>query len=98
MSLIIESKNITHILLTDGEWYPIESIIIDAYEIGFFDKDYDALGSKGKFFLEYQPEDCCTGFEAIFHNYNDQGGYVKELITGPMSSILAVKEKYQEEK
>ena len=97
MSLVIESKNITHILLIDG-WYPIESIVIDAYEIGFFDKDYDALGSRGKFFLEYQPEDCCTGFEAVFHNYNAQGGYVKELITGPMSSILAVKEKYQEEK
>ena len=97
MSLVIESKNITHILLIDG-WYKIESIVIDAYEIGFYDKDYVNDNSKGKFFLEYQPEDCSTGFEAVFHNYNDQGGYDKELITGPMSSILAIKEEYKEEK
>ena len=85
MSLVIESKNITHILLIDG-WYSVESFVIDA------------LGSKGKFFLEYQPENCCTGFRALLHNWNDQGGYNKELITGPMSSILAVKEEYKEEK
>ena len=90
MSLVIESKNITHILLIDG-WYKIESIVIDAYEIGYYDKDYDALGSKGKFFLEYQPENCCTGFEALVFNYNNSGSYIEELIYGPMSSIEAVK-------
>ena len=96
MSLVIESNKITDILL-NGIWYAVESFVIDAYEIGFYDKDYVNDNSKGKFFLEYQPEDCSTGFEAVFHNYNDQGGYVKELITGPMSSILAIKEKYKEE-
>ena len=90
MSLLIENEKITDILL-NGEWYKVESFVIDAYEIGFFDKDYDAIESEGKFFLMYQPKDCSTGFKALIHNYNNQGGYIEELIFGPMSSIKAVK-------
>ena len=100
MSLGIESKNITQILLTDGKWYAIQSIVIDAYEIGFYDKDYDSSIdqiTEGHWFTNYQPEDCPTGFEAIFHNWNDEGAYSVEKISGPMSSILAIKTQEKED-
>ena len=92
MSLGIESKNITQILLTDGKWYAIQSIVIDAYEIGFYDED-----DKYEFILIYKFKDGSAGFEAIFHNWNDEGAYSIEKISGPMSSILAIKTQEKED-
>ena len=92
MSLGIESKNITQILLTDGKWYAIQSIIIDTYEIGFYDED-----DKYEFILIYKLKDGAVGFEAIFHNWNDEGAYSVEKISGPMSSILAIKTQEKED-
>jgi|TARA_R100000501_G_C2566231_1_gene74899 hypothetical protein len=81
MSLAIQSKNISEILLPDGKWYSVKDMYLDAYEYGFEDDDYDK-----KWFLEYQPEgkDGITGFRAVLNN---------GTITGPMSSIIAIKER-----
>ena len=81
MSLAIQSKNISEILLPDGKWYSVKDMYLDAYEYGFEDDDYDK-----KWFLEYQPEgkDGVTGFRAVLNN---------GTITGPMSSIIAIKER-----
>ena len=81
MSLAIQSKNISEILLPDGKWYSVKDMYLDAYEYGFEDDDYDS-----KWFLEYQPEgkDGVTGFRAVLNN---------GTITGPMSSIIAIKER-----
>ena len=81
MSLAIKSKNIIEILLPDGKWYSVKDMYLDAYEYGFEDDDYDK-----KWFLEYQPEgkDGVTGFRAVLNN---------GTITGPMSSIIAIKER-----
>ena len=85
MSLAIKSKNISEILLPDGKWYSVKDMYLDAYEYGFEDDDYDK-----KWFLEYQPEgkDGVTGFRAVLHKIHTGG-----TITGPMSSIIAIKER-----
>ena len=80
MSLAIKSKNISEILLPDGKWYSVKDMYLDAYEYGFEDDDYDK-----KWTLEYQPEgNGCVGFRAVLNN---------GTITGPMSSIIAIKER-----
>ena len=80
MSLAIKSKNIIEILLPDGKWYSVKDMYLDAYEYGFEDDDYDS-----KWFLEYQPHGYGrVGFRAVLNN---------GTITGPMSSIIAIKER-----
>ena len=80
MSLSIQSKNISEILLPDGKWYSVKDMYLDTYEYGFEDDDYDS-----KWFLEYQPHgDGRVGFRAVLNN---------GTITGPMSSIIAIKER-----
>jgi hypothetical protein len=85
MSLLIDVSKIKEILLPDGNWYKVEGMYIDAYEfITYNENDYIEL--------EYQSDnkDDYTGFSAVLTEDNSVGSCV---LSGPMSSIMATKEK-----
>ena len=91
MSLAIRMENISEILLPDGKWYVIDGgIIIDAYEYGFTDSDYN-----NKWFVQYQPSnpDNSIGFKASVKGYKHNGVEKTEIICGSMSNIVAIKFK-----
>ena len=82
MSLLIDVDKVKEILLPDGNWYKVKGMYIDAYEFITYNPDNDIV-------LEYQSDnkDDYTGFSA------ELAEDISVVLSGPMSSIMAVKEK-----
>ena len=85
MSLLIDVSKVKEILLPDGNWYKVKGMYIDAYEFITYNPDNDIV-------LEYQSDnkDDYTGFSAVLTEDNSVGSCV---LSGPMSSIMAIKGK-----
>ena len=81
MSLLIDVSKVKEILLPDGNWYKVEEMYIDAYE-------FIRYNSENNIVLDFQSDnkDDYTGFCAVLAEDNSV------ILSGPMSSIIAVKE------
>jgi hypothetical protein len=84
MSLLIDVSKVKEILLPDGNWYKVKGMHIDAYEFITYNPDNDIV-------LEYQTNsnsnDDYTGFSAVLAED------ISVVLSGPMSNIMAIKEK-----
>lgn len=77
MSLYIDPRAITEVLLADG-WHTVQpkTFDLDSYEFGYEDFCLHGGGNSGV---------CATGFEFV-----DDTGHI---INGPLTAILAVRRK-----
>lgn len=81
MSLAIKEEDVYAVLLADG-WHEVfeSTFVLDAFEITDVNEDLTHSGG--------QSGVCATGFR--FSSHNKEGGV--EVISGPLTSVIAVKE------